>query len=113
MAPKTTRRAFQPDKRTSAASPRKAPPARKGGNTRMAVSSSASTTLRGGKAARCPRICRFFLHVRGGVQARAGAFPDVPQTMSGAADGIVGKAGAVLTVELVLHERHGPIDCQI
>src|SRR5215211_172116 len=113
MAPKTTCRAFQPDNRISAASPRRAQPARRGGNKSKSVSSSASTTLRGGKARTCPRMWRFFLHVRVFVQDIAVAFPDIAQAVQGAANGIVGKACVAGTLEMILQEWHGPIDRQM
>src|SRR6266511_867493 len=113
MAPKMTCRAFQPDKRTSAASPRRAHPASKGGNKSKSVSSSAKTTLRGSKARIWPPIWRFFLQVGVCVEHIAVAFPDIPQAMSGAADGIIGQMDMGVTFGVALQERHRPIACQI
>jgi len=56
---------------------------------------------------------RFFLQVRVGGQYIAIAFPDIAQAVQGAADGIVGKARAAHTFEMVLQEWHRPVDRQI
>src|SRR6266542_5191453 len=56
---------------------------------------------------------RFFLQVRVRVEHIAIAFPDIAQTVQGAADGIVRKARAAGTFEIVLQEWHGPSDRQM
>ena len=103
-----TRRAFRPLSRTSAGSPRRDQPARRGGKSSRSVSSCASTTLRGGRAAICRRIRRFFLALRVGGQDRAGSLPDIAQASQRPADGPAGDPLAGVVFQDRLDQGHRP-----
>src|SRR3954467_2859379 len=91
IAPNRTLLALPPLIGTGASSPRRAQPARSGGNSRRSVSSSARLALRGGKARKRRRISRFFfsLGVRG--QHVAEPLPHVAQPVQPPPDGVVGQ----------------------
>src|SRR5437870_13205184 len=100
IAPNRPRLALPPLIGTGASCPRRAHPARKGGNSRRSVSSSASLALRGGKARSRRRIARFFvaLGVRG--QQVAEPLPHVAQPVEFPADGVVGQPPAAVALQV-------------
>src|SRR5205085_7484238 len=108
-----TRRALRPLSQTLAASPRFAHPARNGGKSSRSVSSSASTTLRGGKARICHRMRRFFLALWVRLQDIAGPLPDVVQPPQRPADGALTEAEARTQVQHLLEQRHGPTHVRV
>src|SRR5262245_44307845 len=109
MAPKMTRRALRPLRRTWAGSPRLAQPARSGGNSSRSVSSCARTTLRGGNVLMCRRIrCFFPPQLRVGVQDVARPLPDVIQPAQDAADGVIGGLATCALLQGVPEQGHGP-----
>jgi hypothetical protein len=109
-----TRRALRPLMWTSAGSPRLAQPARSGGNSSRSVSSSASTTLRGGSCLICRRIRLFFPPQLGvGVQDVARPLPGVVQPAQGAADGVARRHAAGAELKGVLEQGHGPAGVRV
>src|SRR5438477_11834927 len=90
-APNSTRLALTPLTGTGAGCPRRAQPARSGGNSSRSVSSSNSATPRGGSSRRRRRIRRFFLALRVRRQGVAKALPDVAESVQLAADGVLGQ----------------------
>ena len=111
--PKTTRRAFCPEIRTWRGCPRKAQPARNGGNNNRSVSSSANSTLRGRKFRIRARIRRFFLQLGIGLQLVPPPFPDIPQSLQPAPDGLIRKPQARAVLPLFLQQRDGPIHREV
>src|SRR5436190_11663295 len=107
--PKRTRFALPPLIGTGAGWPRTAQPARKGGNSRRSVSSSARSTLRGGMRLSRRRMARCFLALGVGRQDVAGPLPDVVQASHPTADGVVGQAPAAASPQVFLEERDGPV----
>src|SRR5436190_14455689 len=112
IVPNRTRLALAPLIGTGAGLPRSAHPARNGGNSRMSVSSSASTTTRLERwrnAAIWRRIWRFFLALRVGRQHVPVALPDVPQVLQLAADGVVRHPHLHAVQQVLLQQRHRPV----
>src|SRR4051812_5627693 len=107
--PKRTRFALPPLIATGAGLPRKAQPARRGGNSRRSVSSSARSTLRGGMPLSLRRMARFFLALGVGRQDVAGPLPDVVQAPQPAAEGVVGQPLAAASLQIILEQRDGPV----
>src|SRR5437667_7934901 len=90
MAPNTVRRALRPHRTTRLAWPLRDQHARNGGNSSRSVSSSASTTLRGGNSLICLRMRLFFPPQLGvGGQDVARPLPDVVQPMQFAAQRVL------------------------
>src|SRR5215213_9846813 len=111
--PKTTRLALPPLMATGAGRPRKAQPARRGGNSRRSVSSSARSTLRGGRLLSRRRMARFFLALGVGRQGVAGPLPEVVQAPQPAADGVVGQPPAAASLQVISEEGDGPVRSRI
>src|SRR5205085_6760118 len=104
-----TRLALPPLISTGASCPRRAQPARRGGNSRRSVSSSASVALRGGMARSRRRMARFFLALGVRGQHVAVALPHVTQPVEFPADGVVGEPTAATTVQVLLEQRNCPV----
>jgi hypothetical protein len=83
------RRALRPLNHTLATSPRLNQPARKGGNSSRSLSSSASTTLRRGRAWICRRMRRFFLTLGVRLQVVPRPLPHVIEPVQCPAQGVV------------------------
>src|SRR6266542_3750623 len=109
IAPNRTRLALPPLIGTGACSPRRAQPARSGGNSRRSVSSSASFALRGDRARSRRRMARFFLAL--GVRGKhvAEPLPHVAQPVQLPADGVVEQPPAAQPVQVLLEQRHCPV----
>src|SRR5947209_12891075 len=107
--PKRTRFALPPLIGTGAGWPRTAQPARKGGNSRRSVSSSARSTLRGGMPLSRRRMARFFLALGVGRQDVAGPLPDIVQAPHLPAKRVVGQPLAAASLQVLLEERDGPV----
>src|SRR3954453_2199528 len=107
--PKRTRFALPPLIGTGAGWPREAQPARRGGNSRRSVSSSARSTLRGGRFFSRRRMARVFLALGVGWQDVAGPLPDVGQTPHLPTDGVVGQELAAASLQVPPEERDGPV----
>src|SRR3954453_15772082 len=105
--PKRTRFALPPLIATGAGLPRRAQPARRGGNSRRSVSSSARSTLRGGMPRSRLRMARFFLALGVGRQDVAGSLPEVVQAAHLTADGVVGQPPAAASLQIRLKEGDG------
>src|SRR5512135_435969 len=107
--PKRTRFALAPLISTGAGRPRTAQPACKGGNKRRSVSSSAKSTLRGGRFFSRRRMARFFLALGVGRQDVAEPLPHVVQASHLTADGVVGQPLAPALLQIRLEKGDGPV----
>src|SRR4051794_28968828 len=108
-APNRTRLALPPLIGTGASCPRRAQAARRGGNSRRSVSSSASLAVRGGKARSRRLMARFFLALGVRGQHVAAALPHVAQAVQLPADGIVGEPTTAAVVQVLLEQRDRPV----
>src|SRR5436853_7920603 len=111
--PNSTRLALAPLTGTGAGRPRRAQPARKGGNSSRSVSSSNSPTPRGGSRRRRRRMCRFFLAVRVGRQGVAEALPDVADAVQLAADGVLGQPLPAGPAQVLAQQRDRRVDAGV
>src|SRR5947209_2689817 len=113
MTPKMTRRALRPLSQTFATSPRLDQPARSGGKSNRSVSSSASTTLRRGKARICRRMRRFLLALGVRLQDVTRPLPDVLQPAQGAAEGVIRQPPAGADLQGLLEQGHRPAGVRV
>src|SRR6185369_1840188 len=113
MAPNRTRLALPPLIGTGAGSPRRAQPARSGGNRRRSVSSSASFALRGGRDRSRRRMARFFLAQGVRRQHIAEPLPHVAQPVEFPTDGVVGQPATALVVQGLLEQGDRPVPPRI
>src|SRR5437016_853879 len=98
---------------TSAERPRRAQQARRGGNSRRLVSSSAKRTLRGGSCRTRRQIRSFFLALGVRVQDIAGSLPHIAHPAQLDPDRIIAEPPAGVVLQVLLKEGDCPIGGEI